>query len=224
MTVSVVIPFLDEEKVLPHTLAALYAQEGAFEVIAADARSSDGSRRILAAYPSLRVVDAARGRAQQMNAGARQARGEMLLFLHADTLLPAGAIRRLQALVGAQPRAWGGFHHRVSDADWRLDFISLLHNFRCRRTRVFYGDQAMFVSRALFESVGGFPLQRMEDIALSERLQRQLPPTFLDDTVVTDSRKFVQMGVWRSLGRVVAIQLCRQLGLPVPLGFFRDVR
>lgn len=224
MTVSVVIPFLDEQKALPRTLAGLFTQDGNFEVIAVDAGSRDDSRRVLAAYGSVRLIDAPRGRAQQMNAGARQARGDMLLFLHADTLLPTGAIRRLQALAEAQPRMWGGFHHRFSEADWRLDLVSRLHNFRCRVTRVFYGDQAMFVGRELFEAVGGFPPQRMEDIALSELLQHQVQPTFLDDTVVTDSRKFVQMGVWRSLGRVVAIQLCRQLGLPVPLAFFRDVR
>lgn len=224
MTVSVIIPFLNEEKVLPDTLSRLFAQPGEFEVIAVDAGSVDGSRAALARHPRVRALDAQRGRARQMNAGARSAGGEVLLFLHADTLLPQGAITKLQELAHRNGQVWGGFHHRFSHADWRLDLVSRLHNFRCRRSDVFYGDQALFVSRELFWSVGGFPLQLMEDIAISEALKSKLPPIFLPQVVVTDSRKFVQMGVWKSLARVVLILACRELRLPVPMAFFRDVR
>jgi rSAM/selenodomain-associated transferase 2 len=224
LRVSVIIPFLNEEKALPDTLSRLFAQSGEFEVIAVDAGSVDGSRAALARHPRVRVLDAQRGRAQQMNAGARSAGGEVLLFLHADTLLPQGAMAELQELAHRRSQFWGGFHHRFSRADWRLDLVSRLHNFRCRKSGVFYGDQAMFVSRELFWSVGGFPLQLMEDIAISEALLRLLPPTFLPETVVADSRKFVQMGVWRSLGRVLLILGCREIGLPVPRAFFRNVR
>jgi hypothetical protein len=87
-----------------------------------------------------------------------------------------------------------------------------------------YGDQALFVSRDLFAAASGFPEEAMEDIALSERLKRRQPPLLLPAAVVTDARKFVQMGVWRSLGRVALVLACRQLRLPYPRGFFRDVR
>jgi hypothetical protein len=89
---------------------------------------------------------------------------------------------------------------------------------------VFYGDQALFVSRELFLAAGGFPHRLMEDIALSDILRKKARPVFLPLVVVTDSRKFVQMGVWRSLARVVLIRACDARGLSYPGGFFRDVR
>ncbi|MBS1173266.1 MAG: hypothetical protein H6R12_2096 [Proteobacteria bacterium] len=224
MTVSVIIPFLNEEKALPPTLAALFAQPGGFEVIAVDGGSSDGSRRILAQHPAVRVVAAPPGRASQMNAGAGLATGKLLLFLHADTLLPAGAMTALESLAASGQPGWGGFRHLFSAADWRLRLISRLHNGRCRLTQVFYGDQAMFVSRELFVAAGGFPHRVMEDIALSKVLRRRTKPVFLPLVVVTDSRKFVQMGVWRSVARVALIRACDGLGLDYPRAFFRDVR
>lgn len=224
MTVSVIIPFLNEEKALPATLAALFAQPGGFEVIAVDGGSSDGSRRILAQHSAVRVVAAPPGRASQMNAGAGIASGCLLLFLHADTLLPPGAMTALENLAASGEPCWGGFRHLFSAADWRLRLISRLHNWRCRLTQVFYGDQALFASRELFLAAGGFPHRLMEDIALSDILRKKGRPVFLSLVVVTDSRKFVQMGVWRSLARVVLIRACDALGLSYPGGFFRNVR
>jgi rSAM/selenodomain-associated transferase 2 len=220
--VSVVIPFLNEEKALPATLQALAPQAGGFETIAVDAGSNDGSRAILAAA-GVRVIDAPRGRGSQMNAGAAVAGGELLLFLHADTLLPRGALATLAALAGREP-VWGGFRHRFSGDDWRLRLVSRLTNLRCRITGAVYGDQAMFVSRALFVAAGGFPEEAMEDIALSEHLKRIKPPLLLPECVVTDARKFVQMGTWRSLGRVALVLACRGLGLRHRSAFFSDVR
>jgi rSAM/selenodomain-associated transferase 2 len=222
LRVSVVIPFLNEEKALPATLAALAAQDGDFETLAVDGGSSDASRAVLAAA-GVPVIEARRGRGPQMNAGAAAARGDLLLFLHADTLLPAGALRRLTLLAGRGP-VWGGFRHRFSGNDWRLRLISRLTNLRCRITGVVYGDQAMFVSRELFDAAGGFFEAPMEDIALSERLRRVQPAVLLPDPVVTDARKFLRMGVWRSLGRVALILACRRLRLPYPAAFFADVR
>ena len=222
--VSVVIPFLDEERALPGTLEALFAQEGRFEAIAVDGGSRDASRAALARHPAVRVIEAPRGRASQMNAGAAAARGGLLLFLHADGRLPAGAIARLTRLAEAQPEVWGGFRHLFDPNDWRLRLVSRLHNLRCGLTGAFYGDQAMFVGRRLFERAGGFPDRLMEDIALSERLLRMRRPVFLDLSVRSDPRKFMRMGVWRSLGRVALILALDRLGLPYPKAFFRNVR
>ena len=222
--ISVIIPFLNEEHALPATLAALFANAPPMEVIAVDSGSTDGSRQVLARYPRLRVITAARGRAAQMNAGAREARGDLLVFLHADTLLALNALPTLWARMADPAFRWGGFRHAFSGSDWRLRFISWLHNYRCGRTRVFYGDQCLFVRRELFERAGGFPQGRMEDIALSERLLKLAAPTLIDFAVVTDARKFVIMGVWKSLGRVVAILVCTRFGWRYPTAFFADVR
>jgi hypothetical protein len=103
-----------------------------------------------------------------------------------------------------------------------------LDNFRSHSTRVIYGDQAMFVRRRLFHELGGFPEQPiLEDVAFCERLVKVTRPILMDSAVVTDSRKFVKMGIWRSFGRVLLILACVELRLPIPsaaLRFFQDVR
>ena len=162
-----------------------------------------------------------------MNAGACVARGAWLLFLHADTLLPPHALAKLHALEADQTCQAGGFRHWFSGHDWRLRLISLLDNYRCQRTRIIYGDQAMFVRRALFHQLGGFPDQPiLEDVAFCEKLLRVTQPVLLDEYVVTDARKFVQMGIWRSFARVLGIVVRLELRLPVAANhpFFRDVR
>lgn len=224
--ISVVIPAYNEEAALPLTLRSLFAEPGDYEVIAVDGGSTDRTSEILRGEPRVLVVTAPKGRASQMNAGAKQARGEWLLFLHADTRLPLGALARLNALEGDPSVQAGGFLHRFSGDDWRLRLVSFLDNFRCTRSRIIYGDQAMFVRRVLFERLGGFPDQPiLEDVAFCEQLVRVTTPVLLAPPVVTDSRKFVKMGVWRSFARVLLIILHVEFRLPVlPRAFFQDVR
>jgi rSAM/selenodomain-associated transferase 2 len=225
--ISVIIPTYNEARALPATLERLTTAAARHEVIVVDGGSTDATCDIAQTFPGLRVISAPKGRASQMNVGAQLARGECLLFLHADTLLPEGALQKLDALcaVGAECEA-GGFRHRFSGHDWRLTAISWLHNLRCRVTRVFYGDQAMFVRRELFWRLGGFPQRPiLEDLLFSEQLKRATRPRLLDEYVVTDSRKFVQQGIARSFARVLAILLCHHLRLPIVTRvFFDDVR
>ncbi len=162
-----------------------------------------------------------------MNAGAGIARGEWLLFLHADTLLPKGALLRINALTENTSCQAGGFRHRFSGKDWRLGLISWLDNVRSRVTHIIYGDQAMFVRRALFERLGGFPEDQpfLEDIRFCEGLKHVTRPVLLEACVITDSRKFEQMGIWRSTARCALILACHLLGLPIAgRAFFADVR
>jgi rSAM/selenodomain-associated transferase 2 len=233
-----VIPALNEEKALPGTLEALFRQPGEYEVIVVDGGSVDRTQQVLREsgfstdsspstyHPRRVLLTAPKGRSSQMNAGAREARGEWLLFLHADTVLPDGALAHLNVLEGDSTAQAGGFMHRFSGDDWRLRLISRLDNFRCARSRIIYGDQALFVRRVLFERLGGFPDQPiLEDVVLSERLLAVTTPLLLSPPVVTDSRKFVQMGIWRSFARVLAIILHVEFNLPVlPRAFFRDIR
>lgn len=222
--ISVIIPALNEEKSLPTTLACVLAQSGDYEVIVVDGGSTDRTREIAASNTGVRLAVAPKGRASQMNVGAGVARGEWLLFLHADTLLPDGALAAIAALPdGIQA---GGFRHRFSGDDWRLRLISWMHNWRCRWTHVFYGDQALFVRRGLFQRLSGFPENHpLEDVVFGERLRKATRPRFLDLHVVTDARKFTQMGAWKSLGRVALILTCHELRLPLPTRiFFSDIR
>jgi rSAM/selenodomain-associated transferase 2 len=224
--ISVIVPAYNEEKALPETLRCLFAQPGDYEVIVVDGGSRDRTRGIVRAEPRARLLTAPKGRAAQMNAGAGEAKGEWLLFLHADTRMPDGALVWLNQMEDEERVQAGGFLHRFSGGDWRLRLISWLDNFRCVRSRIIYGDQAMFVRRALFEQLGGFPDQPiLEDVAFCERLIRVTKPVLLRPPVVTDSRKFVKMGVWKSFARVLLIILHAQFRLPVlPRAFFSDVR
>jgi rSAM/selenodomain-associated transferase 2 len=224
--ISIIIPAYNEAKALPHTLSRVLAQPGDQEVIVVDGGSADATREIAQEHPGVCVISAPKGRASQMNAGAATARGEWLLFLHADTLLPEGAIALLNALESNHDCQAGGFRQRFSSNDWRLRLVSWLHNKRCEHTRVIYGDQAMFVRRNLFLRLGGFPETRfLEDVMFSEKLVQATRPVLLEERVVTDARKFIKMGVARSFARVFVIMLCYELGLPiVARAFFSDVR
>lgn len=218
--ISIIIPALDEQKALPATLAAALAQRGAFEVIVVDGGSRDATCAIACASPGVRLIAAPRGRATQMNAGARAAQGEWLLFLHADTALPAGALEAIAAL--PLPVEAGCFRQSFNHPHPLLSMISRLHNWRCAATRIMYGDQAMFVRRTVFERLGGFPEADLEDVKLSERLRKRADPVMLPETVVTDSRKFLAHGIIRSFVRIVLILLCHRLRLPLANRHFLD--
>ncbi len=224
--ISVIIPTLNEEIALPSTLHSLMKQPGYYEVIVVDGGSTDRTCELVRGEPRARLLTAPKGRASQMNAGAKQAGGEWLLFLHADTLLPDGALARLNGMEGDGSVQAGGFLHRFTGNDRRLRWVSALDNFRCRRSRIIYGDQALFVRRKLFERIGGFPKQAiLEDMAFGETLLRHATPILLSPPVLTNSRKFVKMGVWRSLARVLLIILCTECRLPfLPRAFFQDIR
>ncbi len=220
--ISIIIPTLDEARALPATLARLTAQDAPHEIIVADGGSSDGTADVARAAGA-RWLQAPRGRGAQMNAGARQARGGWLLFLHADTHLPDGALAAIAALP-AQAR-YGCFHQAFSGNHRLLRLISRLHNWRCRRTQISYGDQAMFTRRDLFEAVGGFPETALEDVKISERLRQAAPLVFLPATVVTDARRFLAQGIVRSMGRIALLLLCHRFKLPLAgRRFFEPVR
>lgn len=225
--ISIVIPTLDEARALPATLAAVLGQQGRFEVLIVDGGSADETREVAADFaarrPEVRCRVARRGRAPQLNAGAAEARGEWLLFLHADTLLPPAAVERIGSL--PQTIEAGCFRQRFSGASRLLQVLSWLHNRRFAVTRVIYGDQAMFVRRRLFEQLGGFPDRALEDIAFSLGLRRVTKPVMLNDVVITDARKFDQMGHWRALGRAIGLLMRFRLGLELADDdFFRAYR
>ena len=220
--VSVIIPVYNEAEALPAVLDNALKQSGNYEIILVDGGSSDRSMEIARGYPGVRVLASSKGRARQMNAGAAVARGEWLLFLHADTLLPEGAI----ACVARLAADAGAFRHRFSGDDWRLRFISWGHNTRCSITRIFYGDQVIFVRGDLFRRLCGFPeVAVLEDVIFCERLVRATRPVLLDRHVVTDARKFVKMGIARTVLRGLSVLLRHQLRLPLKeAAFFGDVR
>ena len=199
MTLSIVMPVLNEAAGIEDTLRALapYRTRGV-EVIVVDGGSHDGTAA--RALPLAdRVIDSPRGRAAQMNAGAEAAKGDVLLFLHADTRLPDNADALIADGLARSERAWGRFDVRFDDGGW-LHLVAFMMNWRSWATGICTGDQALFMTRAAFERVGGFPvIALMEDVAASARLKQITRPLCLDACVITSSRRWRQHGVWRTV-------------------------
>ncbi len=201
---SIVIPVLNEAEGFPDFLGHLASSGGRnSEVIVVDGGSEDGSQQA-ALRAGVRVICSKRGRARQMNAGAAAARGDILLFLHADTLLPFAAGQAIEIAVkrsgGAHEYAWGRFDVCIAGRPLMLRVIAGLMNWRSRLSGIATGDQAMFMTRRAFESAGGFPDQPlMEDIELSGRLLLLSRPICLTDRVITSGRRWEKHGVWRTI-------------------------
>ncbi len=195
---SIVVPVLNEAAALPSLLAALQPlREGGAELIVADGGSSDGSEDIAAGRVDRWLV-APRGRARQMNAGAGAARGQWLLFLHADTALPASPHWLYRLGGAAQP--WGFFRLRLSGRQPLLRLVERGINGRSRLTAVATGDQALFVRRELFERLGGYPdIPLMEDVALCKGLRRIAAPLVQREPVITSSRRWERRGILRTV-------------------------
>jgi rSAM/selenodomain-associated transferase 2 len=198
--ISIIVPALNEADGITAALGALTPLRArGHEVIVVDGDSSDGTAALARAAAD-RVVPAPRGRANQMNAGAALARGEVLLFLHADTRLPEGADARILQGLAASGRSWGRFDVRIEGENRLLPVIAFLMNLRSRATGIATGDQAIFVRRDAFERAGRFPsLELMEDIALSRSLKRVSRPLCLADKAVTSGRRWERHGVLRTV-------------------------
>ncbi|MFA5111876.1 MAG: glycosyltransferase, partial [Desulfobaccales bacterium] len=171
------------------------------EIILADGGSTDATLTVAAGFPQMRPVTAHRGRGAQMNAGARAARGDLLVFLHADTVL---APAHLAALRRAATDPWvraGAFELNLTPPSPFLRLIAWGANWRCRLFHLPYGDQAIFVRRDLFFSVGGFAHQRPEDLDLVIRLRRLTRLHLLTPPVNSSGRQWLQHGNLRTSGR-----------------------
>ena len=197
--VSVIVPTVNEAPSLASVLAALRTHAVAFELIIVDAGSADETTAMAEAAGAMVVASARRQRAFQLNLGAQQARGEILLFLHADTQLPP---RALDLIIGAlrDPGVVGGaFARRYASLSIVLRATCLLARFRNRMIGWHLGDQAMFVRRSVFFQLGGFrDVERFEDLDLSRRMKSLGRVTTLEPGVISSARRFAQSGPART--------------------------
>ena len=208
--VSVVVPVLDEAAVLPGLLAELDALPGRWEVLVADGGSADGSREIAGA----RLVEAPRGRARQLNAGAAVARGEVLVFLHADSRLPRDAYASICAAVRDPAVVGGNFALRFDGADVFSVLLTAWYAAQ-RRLGVYYGDSTIWLRRATFAALGGFrDLPIMEDYELVRRLERRGRTACLRGPATTSARRWQQAGVARTVLAWVVIRWLWLAGVP----------
>ena len=197
--ISIIIPTLNEADYVISCLKNLESLRTAgHEIIIVDGGSTDDTIELCAQRPVL-LINSAPGRAIQLNRGALAATGNLLLFLHADTTLPKHVDSILSTIACADV-IWGRFDIRLSGQHYLFKVIAFWMNLRSRLTGVATGDQAIFVSKKLFQQCGGFPeLALMEDIALSKKLKHYRPPICLRDRVITSSRRWEKNGIVKTI-------------------------
>lgn len=209
LNLSIIVPLLNEADNLPKLMAHIVRLDPApQQVILVDGGSVDGSvaitnnvlksTEIAQSAINWRIIESTVGRAQQMNAGAILATGDVLLFLHADTELPADAIDNVQQAVAQYD--WGRFDVRLDSREPLLKIVGLMINQRSRLMGIATGDQAIFIKKSLFVQIGGYPDQPlMEDIELCKRLKKIARPACLKSKVITSARRWQQHGTWQTI-------------------------
>ena len=198
-SISIIVASLNERETIAGTLAPLQGLRGkSLEIILVDGGSTDTTIEL--ARPLVDHTEISRrGRAAQMNSGAVLARGDVLLFLHADTWLPPGFIELIHGALGGG-RAWGRFNARIDFSNLILRIVTRLMNTRSRLSGIATGDQAIFVRRDEYERLGGFPeIPLMEDIAMSRSLKRISWPAVIAVPVVTSARRWEGQGVVKTI-------------------------
>lgn len=200
MNVSIVIPALNEAANIAATVRRAW-QTGPAEVIVVDGGSADRTAE-QARSAGAAVIESAAGRARQQNAGAREARGDVLLFLHADCWLAPESLGQIVEVLADSRVECGAFRQRI-EAEGRLfRYLERGNAWRARRRGLPYGDQGIFVRRATFEALGGFPEVRlMEDVMLMRQLRRRSRPALLPGPIYVSPRRWQKQGVIRQTAR-----------------------
>ena len=225
MRISVIIPVLNEEKSIAATVAALRLVQPD-ELLIVDGGSADHTKEVCNRL-GVKMLLSPRGRSQQMNLGAKHATGDVLLFLHADTVLPDSAFHDIQAALENPQCVGGRFDIRLDGHGWMLRMIGTMISLRSRMTKIATGDQAIFVRREIFNKLGGFPdMPLMEDIAFSQALKREGAITCLRSQVVSSARRWEVEGVWRTIFKMWTLKLLYLAGVsPVKLKqYYADTR
>ena len=196
MKISVVIPTLNEESHIEKTLLSVIKQEGDYELYVVDGGSSDNTVAIARKYAC--VINSKRGRAIQMNAGTMSCKGDILLFLHADTLLPDNAFREIRKRVQDDTVVGGSFYIAFDADNFILRGVSFITRFNFRLSH--FGDQGIFVRRDIFQSLHGYKnMPIMEDYDFCKRLRAQGKVILIRMPVISSARRFIKKGVIRQL-------------------------
>ncbi len=211
---SVVIPTVNEAAALGRLLPDLARTCPGAEVIVVDGCSTDGTADVVRQFPGVRFIEASRGRARQMNAGARIAGGSTLLFLHADTTLPSDAPQAIADALRAPGVVGGRFDVRFDNPRAIFALIAAMMNRRSRLTGICTGDQALFVRRQTFDELRGYAdIPLMEDVELSRRLKGRGRVACLGQRVTTSARKWEQEGVLRTITLMWTLRFLYWIGV-----------
>ncbi len=223
MKISVVIPTLNEESHIEKTLLSVIKQEGDYELYVVDGGSSDNTVAIARKYAC--VINSQLGRANQMNAGARQCTGDVLLFLHGDTLLPDNAFREIRKRMNDVTVAGGSFYIAFDADNFILRGVSFITRFNFRLFH--FGDQGIFVRRDVFQKLHGYKeMPIMEDYEFYKRLGKQGKVILVRMPVISSARRFVRKGVLRQLliNKFVVLAYWAGVDIQTIKRFYDDMR
>lgn len=211
--ISIVIPTLNEAATIERTLQRIRSLGRGIDVIVVDGGSADDTAAIASRYAT--VLHAPRGRARQMNAGAATARGDILLFLHADTILPAGAIGAIEEALSDQRVTGGRFKVALDHPGLAYRLVAHNINLRDRLFAGFTGDQGIFVRSSVFSTLGGYrEIPLMEDLDFAGRLRRAGQAVILPLKVTTSARRWQRNGLARTVLLMWLLRLLFVLGFP----------
>ena len=197
--ISVIIPVLNEEQTIGSCISRIKEEKSASEIIVADGGSSDRTKEIVTGFSDVRFVSSEKGRGLQMNSGAARAKGDLLLFLHADTRLEPGWSAVLRSAFDSDELTGGAFSFRIDNPSARYRIVEALVALRCLLLKAPYGDQSIFVRRTIFEKTGGYPaIPLMEDIELVRKLKKAGKIVILSHKAYTDSRRWEKKGILRT--------------------------
>lgn len=215
MSIAIIVPVLNEADNLTALIEQLsHLRQSVAEIVIVDGGSTDNTQQILR-NTNMETVSASKGRAMQMNAGALHSNADILVFLHADTELPANAIKTIETAI-TKGADWGRFDVCISGTHPIFRVIALLMNWRSRLTGIATGDQAIFIRRIVFNVVGGFPEQPlMEDIEISKRLRKISRPVCLPEKVMTSDRRWQKNGVLKTIFLMWRLRFAYWRGVPV---------
>ncbi len=212
--ISVVIPALDEEENISRCIEAIRTEGPICEVIVADGGSRDRTREIAQSYPGVTCIQAEKGRGNQMNAGASRARGEVLLFLHADTILASGWDRGIEEALRDHRVVGGAFTFSLDNPLQKYRLIEAWVSLRCRVFRLPYGDQAIFVRTGVFNKLAGYKnIPLMEDVDLMGRVKKLGKITILEHRALTSGRRWAAKGLIRTAAINQTMMLLYRLGV-----------
>ena len=194
--VSIIIPVLNEAKILEQTLSRLHSELGHHELIIVDGGSTDGSTCIAEKYGKVLISE--RGRSKQLNAGAAAASGNILIFLHADIWLELGALAAVETALSLG-YVGGGFRQKIDGKNMLYRAIEIAGNIRGKYLKVFYGDSGIFLSRAAFEQIGGFPeMPILEEMEFSKALRQLGKTTLVTPYIHISARRWETKGIIRT--------------------------
>ncbi|MBI5640893.1 MAG: TIGR04283 family arsenosugar biosynthesis glycosyltransferase [Nitrospirae bacterium] len=194
--ISVIIPAFNEERHISECIAQVEAEEGVSEVIVADGGSTDRTIELAGRHPDVKMLESVRGRGTQMNRGADLALGDILLFLHADTILERGWGKDLVSVLADSSIAGGAFSFAINSPLRRYRFLEQWVRFRCAVFTLPYGDQGIFVRRDIFDQLGGYKdIPLMEDVDFVGRMKKAGRLVMLKKNAYTSERRWAKKGL-----------------------------